>query len=204
MAFTVQSQFWYNGDNSPPIWYKFKFLICDISCLFYATKMIKGLEHLSQGDKVREVVLLIQPKEEKAQGRILSMCINTWKEDVDKDVAKLFSVVASNRARASGHKVTCRKFYLNLRKTLLLWVWAHSPERLWSLYPWRYQKLTGHDPEKPGLGDSALNRIWTRQSSEVLPHSVIIWFCDSGLSQFPRSVFLFHRDTTRGNEGWGA
>lgn len=118
MAFTVQSQFWYNGDNSPPIWYKFKFLICDISCLFYATKMIKGLEHLSQGEKVREVVLLIQPKEEKAQGRILSMCINTWKEDVDKDVAKLFSVVASNRARASGHKVTCRKFYLNLRKTL--------------------------------------------------------------------------------------
>lgn len=34
---------------------------------------------------------------------------------------------------------------------------AGSPERLWGLRLWRYQKLTGHDAEQPAVGDSVLS-----------------------------------------------
>lgn len=39
----------------------------------------------------------------------------------------------------------------------LLWGWVStgtgSPERLWGLHSWGYQKVTGCDPEQPALGD---------------------------------------------------
>jgi len=72
--------------------------------------MMRGLEHLSYEERLREVGLFSLKK-----SRLRGDLINAYKHLQD-DGAKLFSVVPSNRSRGKRHKLKRRKFRLNMRK----------------------------------------------------------------------------------------
>jgi len=88
-----------------------------------ATRMMRGLEYLSYDERLRELGLFSLKK------RILRWdLINAYKYlkgGCQKDGAKLFSVVPSDRTMGNGHKLKQKKFYLNMRKNFTLSVAEH-------------------------------------------------------------------------------
>jgi len=73
--------------------------------------MVKGLEHLSCEERLRELGLFSL---KAARGPNIYLQISEgW---VSGDGAKLLSVVPSDRTRGNGHKLKHRKFRLNMRK----------------------------------------------------------------------------------------
>ena len=78
-----------------------------------ATAKMKGLEHLSCEDRLRELGLF--GLDEKGLRRNLSVYISTWRDGA-KRKDRLFSVVTSNTTISSGCKVGCKRFHLSIRK----------------------------------------------------------------------------------------
>lgn len=114
------------------------------------------------------------PGKRRLWGRILLVCINTWREGDKEDRAKIFSVVPSY-----GTKLKHRRFLPKIRKHFQFWGWPNTgagySERLWS-FP--SLKIFRRHLDTPLCGPAWAGAGWIRHCSESFATPTILWFSD--------------------------
>ena len=145
-----------------------------------ATQIIRGLEHLSYEDRLRELDLFSLEKR-----RLRGDLVNAYKYrkgGYQEDGSRLFSMVPSDRTSGNGQKLKHRKFRLNMRKNFFtLRVMEHL-----ELVAQRgcefsssvdIQDLAGQSPVRPAVGDPASAGVldWMIARGPFQP----LTFCDS-------------------------
>jgi len=85
--------------------------------------MMRGLEHLSYEERLRELGLFsLEKRRLRGHHRNASKYVQGGCQE---DGARLFSVVPRDKTRGSGHKLKQRKLQLNMRKNFPLRVTEH-------------------------------------------------------------------------------
>ena len=151
-----------------------------------ATKMLKGLEHLSCEEKLRELGLFSLEKR-RVRG-ILLIYLNSWREGAKRTEPGSPQWCLVTGPEAMGTDWNTGGSVWASRKIFLLCRWVSNgtgcPGRVWSPNPWRCSKTVwtwswATSSRWPCLG--CWTSWWPSEVPSDLNHSVIQWKSASGL-----------------------
>ena len=133
--------------------------------------MMRGLDHLSYEERLRDVGLFILEKRSLRED-FINTC-KYLKGGCQNDGTRLFSIVPNNRRRGNGHKLEHRKFHLNMRKKFLSCEGARAVEQAAQSgcgvsFPGAIQNPPGCVPVPPAQA-GGLDKMISRGPFQPLP-----------------------------------